>query len=107
LNSLRNDNFKSALVKFLSRFWASEVHSTILGNKTVTMNCGDHCYTFKVEDGVVVKREIHAMFSTHEEADSRMLFHISSVQPPANVVIRTIDTDVLVIALGCFSSLPQ
>jgi hypothetical protein len=72
------------------------------------MNCGDHCNTFKVEDEVVVKRELHAMFnSTHEEADSRMLFRISSVQPPANVVIRTIDTNVLVIVLGCFSSLPQ
>ena len=45
------------------------------------MNCGDHCNTFKVEDEVVVKRELHAMFnSTHEEADSRMLFRISSVQ---------------------------
>ncbi|CAB3999455.1 Hypothetical predicted protein [Paramuricea clavata] len=71
------------------------------------MNCGDHCNTFKVEDGVVVKRELRAMFSTDEEADFRMLFRISSVQPIANVVIRTIDTNVLVIALGCFSSLPQ
>lgn len=36
-----------------------------------------------------------------------MLFHISSVQPPAHVVIRTIDTDVLVIALACFSWLSE
>ena len=60
-----------------------------------------------VREGSVVKTELDEMFSTHEEADSRMLFHLSSVQSPANVVIRTIDTDVLIIALGCFWLVPE
>ena len=45
-----------------------------------------------------------SLYSTHEEADSSMIFHLNSVINPPNVVIRTSDTDVLVIALGCMGS---
>ena len=41
----------------------------------------------------------------HEEADSRMIFHLNSVANPADVVIRASDTDVLVIALWCIGSM--
>ena len=67
------------------------------------MNCKDTCYFFKVIDETVVKRELILIHSTHGEADSRMIFHLATIQPPANVVSKTIDTDVLIIALGCFS----
>ena len=33
-----------------------------------------------------------------------MVFHLATTQPPANVVLRTIDTEVSILALGCFSS---
>ena len=46
-------------------------------------------------------------FSTHEEADSRIMFHVKKLPAPVNVVIRTVDTDVLVIALGCMHMLDQ
>ena len=44
------------------------------------------------------EEELH---SSHEEADSRMFFHLDHISGPSNVVIRTDDTDCLVIALGC------
>ena len=47
------------------------------------------------------------MHATHEDADSRNKIHLATIQPPANVVLRTIDTDVLIIALGGFSSLNE
>ena len=40
------------------------------------------------------------MRSSQEEADSKMIFHIKSISAPKNVVVRTADTDVLIIALG-------
>jgi len=43
--------------------------------------------------------------SKHEEADTRMVFHLATVQLPANMVIRTSDTDVMVILLGNISKL--
>ena len=47
------------------------------------------------------KEEAANLHSTHEEADNRMFFHLSSIDPPSNVIVRTADTDCLVIALGC------
>ena len=35
-----------------------------------------------------------------EKADSRMLFHAASFPSPSNIILRTVDTDVFVIALG-------
>ena len=46
-----------------------------------------------------------SFYSTQEEADPRIKFHLNSVTNPANVVIRTSDTDVSVIALGCMGSM--
>ena len=43
------------------------------------------------------------MSCQHEEADTRMFFHLAQLNHPKNVVVRTADTDCLVIALGCKS----
>ena len=45
--------------------------------------------------------------SNHEEADTRMLLHAASASQSGlgKVMICTVDTDVVVIALGMFSSL--
>ena len=44
---------------------------------------------------------------SHEEADSRMLFHISKCSTPSNIFVRTVDTDVLIIALGSLHLLEE
>ena len=44
--------------------------------------------------------ELEELHCTHEEADSRMFFHPKLVSSSSHVVIRTNDTDCLVIALG-------
>ena len=36
-----------------------------------------------------------------------MIFHLSKAPSPNQAVIRTNDTDVLIIALGCFKHLPE
>ena len=64
-------------------------------------------FLFKAEDGVMVKSQVDQLYSTHEEADSRMIFHLSKLVAPCNVVIRTIDTDVLIIALGSLELLDE
>ena len=43
---------------------------------------------------------------THEEADLSR-YHLKSISAPNTVVLRTADTDILVIVLVCFSSLDQ
>ena len=49
----------------------------------------------------MVESEVTYLYSTHKEADSRMFFHLTNVSSPANAVVRTADTDCLIIALGC------
>ena len=49
----------------------------------------------------VVRTEERSLLCTHEESDGRIFFHVSSLENQSNVVIRTADTDCLIIEFGC------
>ena len=53
----------------------------------------------------MVKSEEVAYYAKHEEADTTMIYQIGQLPSGTNVVLRTVDTDVVVIALGCFHQL--
>ena len=53
----------------------------------------------------MVKSEEVLYYAKHEEADTRMIYHLGQLPSGTNVVVRTVDTDVVVIALGCFHQL--
>ena len=60
------------------------------------------CYRFTVSDAKVIKQDIQDLESYHEEADTRMVYHLHYIiqhQDVTNVSIRSNDTDVLVILL--------
>ena len=101
LLALRNDAFKESLIKYLTDAWCEDSFSTILGSKILYSNYNNTCYKYTNIDGKMVREIVPQLFSTHEEADSRMFFHLKYVIVPSRVVIRTADTDCLVIALGC------
>ena len=105
LAALRNDHFKSSLIQYLIPAWDDDSLATTLGEKTLFVNNNNDCYSFTVKDERMCKICERSLYSTHEEADSRMIFHLNSVTNSSNVVIRTSDTDVLVIALGCMGSM--
>ena len=48
-----------------------------------------------------VRTEERSLLCTHEETDSRIFFHVSSLENQSNVIIRTADTDCLIIELEC------
>ena len=48
-----------------------------------------------------MRTEEDALYSTHEEADSRIFHHINTLPKPSSVVIMTVDTYILVIAVWC------
>ena len=101
--ALRNNSFKSSIIHFLTSYWERDEMAPYFNGKDLFVNDGDICYFFQSANDSVNRREFPALYSTHEEADSRMIFHAKSTQPGSNVVIRTIDTDVLVIVLGCLN----
>jgi len=75
--------------------------------KTLYANSGDVCYSYRVVDGRVVKQVEATLGNNHEEADSRMFYHLANIPTPNNVVVRTSDTDCLIIALGCYQLFDQ
>lgn len=58
------------------------------------------CYSYRCLDDAIVRTEVEQLYGTHEEADTRMIFHLQSLTPAQNVVFSTADTDVMAILLG-------
>ncbi|CAH1154920.1 unnamed protein product [Phaedon cochleariae] len=97
---LRNDKFKTALVKFLIEHWSSDDAAEIIKRKVLYVSF-DKCYKYVVEEGHVV-RTIDEDIScpAHEEADTKIIFHLCQMGNDYNVEIQCSDTDVLVIMLA-------
>ena len=53
----------------------------------------------------MVKSEEVAYYGKHEEADTRMIYHVGQLPSGTNVAVRTVNTNGVVIALGCFHQL--
>ena len=56
------------------------------------------CHQIRVIDGKLIKTKQYHMLCSHEEADTRMIFHTKCINGGKVVVIRNKDTDVL----NCF-----
>lgn len=101
--NLKNKRFKEELVKFLSEHWEADLMSLILKDKKVFITVEDKCFSFIANDKhdkKVLKTEEEQLSCLHEEADTRMIFHLSKCRSPCNVMVKASDTDVLVIILG-------
>lgn len=91
---------KSALANFLCVYLTDEAQSQLEQNQSITLAGG-------FEDGLQVKvvdhrgvREIPELYSTHEEADTRILLHaIHLARLHSRVIVRCDDTDVLVLLI--------
>ena len=105
LQALREDQFKEALVTFLVDYLENNNSARILGSKKVIVNNGDICYSFISQEDRMVKSEEVAYYAKHEEADTRMIYHVGQLPSRANVVGRTASTNVVVVVLGCFHQL--
>ncbi|XP_031784070.1 uncharacterized protein LOC116417081 [Nasonia vitripennis] len=102
LVELKNINFKQALVKFFIDNWAEDIN-----DKTIYVNSGA-CFKFTVKDGKVVRTlDEKLTCPAHEEADTKMIFHICQLDFDAKVTIRCSDTDVLIIMLANMSKISK
>ena len=98
--ALRNDNFEESLIRFLVSSWEEPSTAEILTNKTFFVSCDNRCFCYNVEDGQLQRNEETHLYINQEEADSRMISHLKSLSGRNNIVVRTNDTDVLVIILS-------
>ena len=90
------------LIQYLLASWNDDYFADILGEKVIFANLRDTCYIYQVVNDKMSVNEFEHLYSTHDEADSRILFHLnwcSSMYGVSNVVIRASDTDILIIGL--------
>ena len=94
---------KEALVEFIFLHATQMANlNEILQGITLYVTHGKYCHKFvpALQDEVVIE-EVHELYCDHEEADTRLLlhaFHASLSQE--SVVIKSPDTDVLILMVG-------
>ena len=103
LQALRGDKIKEDLVTFSIDYLENNNSARILGSKKLIVNNGGTCYSFISQEDRMVKSEEFAYYVKHEEADTRIIYHIGQLPSGTNVVVRNVNTDEVVIALGCFN----
>ncbi|XP_046481745.2 uncharacterized protein [Neodiprion pinetum] len=97
---MRNTKFKEALIEFFTIHWATDDVAPFIGNKLIHLNF-KNCYSYRSNDGKVESSIVEDLCcKSHEEADSKIIFHACSIIDQSNIVIRGSDTDILIIMLG-------
>jgi len=108
--ALKSSTFKTSFFQFLAQEWREQSRADVLTGHTVYLALDEVCYRFMVEDGVVTCEDIQDYHCQHEEADTRIIYHLVRVleeDPSRHVVVRCNDTDILILLLYHCSLLPQ
>lgn len=101
--ALRASSFTTAFLRFLKEDWKNQSHAAQIANRVIYLAIDTKCYKYYVIGGKLLHEEASDYHCTHEEADTRLIFHIArSVEvDPARLKysVRSNDTDVLVLLL--------
>ena len=100
--ALRSQSFKMAFVRFLAEEWQNPCHATDLRGHEILLALDSTCYQFTETGGTVVREEVPLLQCHHEEADTRLIFHLMKILdtlPEAPCNIRSNDTDVMILLL--------
>ncbi|XP_056641528.1 uncharacterized protein LOC130448266 [Diorhabda sublineata] len=102
---LKNTNFKEAIVEFFIKHWSTEEVKSFLGNRQIYLNFRN-CQLYQVVDDTVESSVVEDLCCTsHEEADTKIIYHASYIAEQTNIVIRASDTDILILMIGNMSHL--
>ena len=74
--------------------------ASILNEKKVFLTVQERRLSFRSVDNAVISSEEKSYTCFHEEADTRIIYHISKVKPRSKIMIQATDTDILIILLG-------
>ena len=101
---LKNGENKNQLVKFLLSEWRKDIFATVLLDKKLFVNSCTECMLLTSADGKTVEcQPINELFSSQEEADTRIIlhaiYHSESALTEESIIVRSSDTDVLLLLL--------
>ena len=100
---------KEGLMSFLVSEWSTnQAYAEKIGNRKVFITHGNQCTKIDVTEGRVAATEALELFSTQEEADTRMFLHAyhASTNGHQGVAIISSDTDVEVLACHHQAAIP-
>ena len=100
--ALRSASFKTAFFRFLFDEWCDVYYVETLNDHGLYLSLEEECYNYTVVDGNVHRNEITSLSCCHEEADTRIIFHLHQIitqMPQHSVSVRSNDTYVLVLLL--------
>ena len=95
VGQIRRDNWlkalrslKKSLIKFLVKVWSDDTFSEILRYKVLFLNNDDTCWRYESVNGCILIEEVNHLSCSHEEADTRMFYYLSSIQSGNNFILR-------------------
>ena len=102
--ALQSPSFNNAFFRYLADDWKSSRHADTLRNHDVYLAIDGERHHFTEEEGVVYHKLLHQYGCQHEEADTRLIFHLRQTHTAYQVsdlqyVVRSNDTDVMVLLL--------
>jgi len=102
---IRSTNNKQQLIRLLLCEWQSHNYARHLHGRTVYFLCETECVCLTSDDGVTTTAtDIVSLQSDQEEADTRIILHCLFVAEAApadsSIVVRSPDTDVMVLLLS-------
>ena len=105
---MSNDENKTKLIKLLLSERRRPKYAARLDGRQLFLVCGEECICLTSNNGILVEaRPEEDLFTFQEEADTRMILHcqhIAEYYPTSVIIVRSPDTDVLVL-LSKFSQI--
>ncbi|XP_050505694.1 uncharacterized protein LOC126883969 [Diabrotica virgifera virgifera] len=97
---LRSKNFKESFVEFLIDDWTDDCFVILCQDKIVKLSYGTSCYSYQVHENHIKKTTDYNLCCFHEEADTKIMYHICQLPNNYNVEVHCTDSDIPVIILA-------
>ena len=107
--ALRSGPYKEELLRFFLKEWSDDDYTQHIGDRVVYVTASVECFQLKIGNGSMQCVPQVDLACSHEEADTRLLFHAkhASVESDEPIIIRSPDTDVLVLAVFMCGEYPE
>ncbi len=106
---LKLSSYKHALLNFLVDEWTRQIYADIIYEHKLHVGLVDKTWKYTSDEGTVSRQPMEALKCSHDEADTRVVWHLTEMsdqEQDANVVVRCDDTDILVMLLTHITHLP-
>ena len=100
---LSSEENKRSLINFLLTEWETDNYADKLENKEIFFVNEERCVLLTSEHGELNSVPVEGLFSSQEEADTRIILHClyASRQPnTSRIIVRSTDTDVFLLLLS-------